>query len=106
MRNDFDDDGLDDDPFDDRFDDAHDDAHDDRGPERHPPGLPPPQGEALVAAIHAHLREQPCDSTLRAAREWAARAGVDWPRLERELEDSGGFCDCEVLMNIYPDAEG
>jgi hypothetical protein len=25
---------------------------------------------------------------------------VRWPPLRRQLEANGGFCDCEVLLNV------
>jgi hypothetical protein len=61
--------------------------------------LPSEQQAALAAAVQQQRRS--CDGTLRAAREWAQRAGVDWPRLRRELEDNGGYCDCEVVLNVF-----
>jgi hypothetical protein len=26
--------------------------------------------------------------------------GVDWPSLQAQLEGNGGYCDCEVLLNV------
>lgn len=52
----------------------------------------------LAKAVEARLRS--CDGTLRVAQEWAQGAEVDWPRLRRELEDNGGYCDCEVVLNV------
>jgi hypothetical protein len=57
------------------------------------------QQSALADAVEARRRS--CDGTLSAAREWAERAGVDWPPLRRELEENGGYCDCEVVLNIF-----
>jgi hypothetical protein len=54
---------------------------------------------ALAMAVHARLRS--CDGTLSAAHEWAQRAGVDWTRLRRELEENGGYCDCEVVLTVF-----
>jgi hypothetical protein len=31
---------------------------------------------------------------------WAEREGVDLERLHEGLEEYGGFCDCEVVMNV------
>ncbi|WP_147254780.1 DUF2695 domain-containing protein [Pseudonocardia hierapolitana] len=62
-------------------------------------GLPLEQQAALADAVQQRRRS--CDGTLRAAREWAQRAGVDWPRLRRELEENGGYCDCEVVLNVF-----
>jgi hypothetical protein len=57
------------------------------------------QQAALAAAVEA--RHRSCDGTLNAAEEWARGAGVSWSLLRRELEDNGGFCDCEVLLNLF-----
>jgi hypothetical protein len=57
------------------------------------------QQAALATAVEAHLRT--CDGTLRGARQWAQSAGVDWPVLQRELEDNGGYCDCETVLNVF-----
>ena len=59
------------------------------------------QQAALSAAVAAQLRAQPCDGTLRGAQQWADGAGIEWPRLQRELEENGGYCDCEVLLNVF-----
>jgi hypothetical protein len=57
------------------------------------------QQAALAEAVErARLT---CDGTLRAAEEWARRTGVEWPPLRRELEDNGGYCDCEVVLNVF-----
>jgi Protein of unknown function (DUF2695) len=66
------------------------------------PGLPldAQQRTALVAAVEAGLRREGCDNTLRSAQRWARSAGLHWPPLRSQLEDNGGFCDCEVLLNV------
>jgi hypothetical protein len=65
------------------------------------------QQTALVAAIDRSLDEHGCDNTLRAAKQWAVSAGVDWSTLQAQLEGNGGYCDCEVLFNVIvaPDDE-
>jgi Protein of unknown function (DUF2695) len=57
------------------------------------------QQAALADAVEERRRS--CDGTLSAAREWAERAGVHWPPLRRELEENGGYCDCEVVLNVF-----
>jgi hypothetical protein len=57
------------------------------------------QQAALADAVEERRRS--CDGTLSAAQEWAQRAGVDWRRLRRELEENGGYCDCEVVLNVF-----
>ncbi len=67
---------------------------------------PPPlmldeyQRAGLVAAVEAGLRREGCDNTLRSAQRWAAENGMRWPLLREQLEGNGGFCDCEVLLNV------
>lgn len=62
----------------------------------------PAQQTALAAAISASVRERGCDNTLRSAQEWAAREGLGWAGFQAQLESHGGYCDCEVLLNVLP----
>lgn len=64
------------------------------------PGLDAAELRSLADAVDTGLRERGCDNTLRAARAWARRNEVRWGWLRRALEDRGGFCDCEVLLNV------
>lgn len=64
--------------------------------------LDPAQQAGLAAAVERGLRERGCDNTLRSAQEWAAREGVGWAGLQAQLEGHGGYCDCEVLLNVLP----
>jgi hypothetical protein len=57
------------------------------------------QQAALSTAVATQMRS--CEGTLRVSQQWAESAGVDWPRLRRELEDNGGYCDCEVVLNVF-----
>jgi hypothetical protein len=61
------------------------------------------QLEALLDYVGAAVEEQGCDHTRRATDEWARRLGHDLERLHEGLEEYGGFCDCEVVMNVDPD---
>ncbi len=72
---------------------------DDLGPVP-PLPLSPAQQAALAAAIDDGLREHGCDNTLRAAQSWTTQAGLDWTAVHAGLEGRGGFCDCEVLLNV------
>lgn len=86
---------------DDCFDDD-DDWFDDPGPQR-PHGSPvldSASDEALARAIAEGMREHGCDNTSRAAKAWARREQVPWAWLRDALEERGGFCDCEVLLNV------
>ena len=72
---------------------------DDLEPDRPGLSLSLEQQVALADAVRARRRS--CDGTLSAAQEWAQRVGVDWPPLRRELEENGGYCDCEVVLNVF-----
>jgi Protein of unknown function (DUF2695) len=62
--------------------------------------LEPARRASLAWAIDHGLREHGCDNTLLAARTWAVREKVPWGRLQIQLEERGGYCDCEVLLNV------
>jgi hypothetical protein len=81
------------------YDDPYEDDYYTQVPRASLP-LEPAQTVALGRAIHVALGEQGCDNTLRAAQAWARREKVRWGWLRNVLEDRGGFCDCEVLMNV------
>jgi hypothetical protein len=44
-----------------------------------------------------------CDHTTRHSEQWAREHDVEWGALSEGLEEFGGFCDCEVVMNCNPD---
>lgn len=50
--------------------------------------------------LHA-LVPAPCDGTLRQSQRWATHHGHDWARTQLRLADYGGYCDCEVLLNVF-----
>lgn len=41
-----------------------------------------------------------CDNTLRVSKSWAGSHGVDVIDLYQFLNGYGGFCDCEVCLNV------
>jgi Protein of unknown function (DUF2695) len=44
-----------------------------------------------------------CDLTLKWSRKWLRKHGYTGPSLAAnvaELEEQGGYCDCEVLSNV------
>lgn len=84
------------------FDEFDDDLWDD-GP---PPALmlTAQQRAALGAAIEQGLRRPGgCDNKLSIARKFATTTGLAWPPLQEQLEGNGGYCDCEVLLNVLGD---
>ena len=61
------------------------------------------QLESLLRHVEAAVQANGCDQTRDAADAWALREGVDLELLHEGLEEYGGFCDCEVVMNVDPD---
>ena len=58
---------------------------------------------ALLNHVDAAVVANGCDHTRAATDDWAAREGTDLQRLREGLEEYGGFCDCEVVMNVNVD---
>ena len=46
-----------------------------------------------------------CDHTLKEAAQWLEDNKLDQNKVIPWLNDNGGFCDCEVISNVY-DAVG
>lgn len=55
--------------------------------------------KALFSYIDARLSENDCDDTLRYAREFIAKEGLDEDLVVNWLEVNGGYCDCEAINN-------
>jgi hypothetical protein len=62
-----------------------------------------PQLEALLDHVDAAVEADGCDHTRRATDAWATANAVDLSSLHVALEEYGGYCDCEVMMNVHPD---
>jgi hypothetical protein len=62
-----------------------------------------PQLAALLAHVDAAVLAGGCGHTLEVTDAWAVSHDVDLERLHGGLEEYGGFCDCEVVMNVDPD---
>ena len=84
----------------DLYDEPYDELGLDDDVPRIPLALDAPHRTSLARAVQAGLRDGGCDTTLRSAHAWAQRERVPWPVLRGALEERGGFCDCEVLMNV------
>ncbi|SOC50244.1 Protein of unknown function [Blastococcus aggregatus] len=61
------------------------------------------QLEELLDHVDDAVLTDGCDHTLNATEAWARRRGLDVERLRQALQRYGGFCDCEVLMNVDAD---
>jgi hypothetical protein len=56
--------------------------------------------ENLISFVDRHVRSDGCDRTHRFTAEWARQESVDWNDLLDILEENGGYCDCEVVLNL------
>ena len=63
------------------------------------------QVEELFAFLESQLEETPCDHTLQFTTQWLEE-NLNPSEIEAvlaEINEMGGYCDCEVLMNCYED---
>ena len=58
--------------------------------------------ESLLAHVDAAVTTAGCDHTCRATDAWALAHGVDPDRLHDGIQEYGGYCDVEVVMNVDP----
>ncbi len=63
------------------------------------------EAASLFEFVEIRLQDQDCDHSLRFTQEWldAHIAPDQHEAILIEMEEMGGFCDCEVLMNCYED---
>lgn len=61
------------------------------------------QLDELLDEVDAKVIAEGCDHTSRFAEAWAERNDIDWLELADGLEEFGGFCDCEIVMNVDPE---
>ncbi|HEY3496764.1 MAG TPA: DUF2695 domain-containing protein [Polyangiaceae bacterium] len=61
--------------------------------------LPEEHLDELFAGVAAALESAECDDTLKHTRAWLAANYLPAEPIVEWLEDHGGYCDCEVLMN-------
>jgi len=63
----------------------------------------PGRAECLRCFLLRMITEFGCDGTFRWTIRWRDVCAAQRARLLDRLTRRGGFCDCEVLMNVYPD---
>lgn len=63
----------------------------------------PRDRECLACFVGRMLDEFGCDNTLRWSEHWRDRCAPRATALADRLCRRGGFCDCEVLLNVYPE---
>ena len=61
--------------------------------------VPAPIMMAMFGFVESRLAESGCDNTLRYTQEFIRSHNLLEDALVAWLEDHGGYCDCEVLMN-------
>ena len=65
------------------------------------------QAAALFAYLEIRLQDEGCNHTHRFTQAWLNEniGFMQHDAILTELEDMGGYCDCEVLANCYEDYE-
>ena len=61
------------------------------------------QAAALFEYVEIRIQDAGCNHTHRFTQEWLEK-NVDFMKHDAiltELEDMGGYCDCEVVANCY-----
>jgi hypothetical protein len=58
------------------------------------------QFQSLLHYVEEMIAMRGCDNTLDHAQTWARANDVGWARLGRSLRSLGGFCDCEIGLNV------
>lgn len=61
------------------------------------------QLESLLGHVEDAVEGDGCDHSRTATDAWASANGHDLDRLHTGLDEYGGHCDCEVVMNVDPD---
>ncbi|RZS37730.1 uncharacterized protein DUF2695 [Herbihabitans rhizosphaerae] len=63
----------------------------------------PRDRECLACYVERMVDEFGCDNTLRWAEHWRDASAPRATALRKRLNAGGGYCDCEVLLNVYPE---
>lgn len=56
----------------------------------------------LFELLERELGRHACDGTLRVTAKWLSDHDCDVASAQRWLQRRGGYCDCEVLLNVEP----
>lgn len=70
-------------------------------PEQLIASIPMPQQDLLDLFDHLARDGARCNTTLRETVEFLQKRGLDVGRIVTWLEGHGGYCDCEIIMNVY-----
>ncbi len=65
------------------------------------------QAAALFAYLEVRIQEEGCNHSRRFTQAWLDEniSFMQHDAVLTELDDMGGYCDCEVLLNCYEDYE-
>lgn len=58
---------------------------------------------SLFRYLESQLSETPCDHTLHFTEQWLVK-NIPQEKIKSvitEINEMGGYCDCEVLLNCY-----
>jgi hypothetical protein len=71
--------------------------------DEHPPGpaAEPGPDECVMCFIDRMTRAHGCSNQLTWVGVWGERQDPPERRLQRYFESYGGYCDCEVLANVF-----
>lgn len=58
------------------------------------------QIDSCINTLEEQFKRTPCDHTRRHTKAWAERSSINWDDLLDLLDEHGGFCDCEVVLNL------
>jgi hypothetical protein len=56
--------------------------------------------DALITHVDEFVRSHGCDHSLRHARAFMTDHELDEDKVVHWLNGQGGFCDCEVVLNV------
>ena len=61
------------------------------------------EAESLMLYVDGCIAEDGCDHTTRFAEKWLNEhiSPDRHEKIRAEIEDMGGYCDCEVVCNCY-----
>ena len=63
----------------------------------------PRRGECLRCYVRRMVSRRGCDGRHRWVGRWQREKPEPTPGLRSRLERRGGYCDCEVVLNVFQD---
>lgn len=63
------------------------------------------EASRLFDFLDEKLEQEGCNHTLKYTMEWI-NSNIDMEKAQsvlEEIEEMGGYCDCEVILNCYED---